>query len=81
MGQMDGIWNIFGEFVIWGKVQRRGVDVSPPEIGSRDGVLCIGGISKIYAELRRELGRGNLRWGFFGGLGGFPREGVRRGDT
>jgi hypothetical protein len=28
----------------WNAVQRRGADVFPPEIGSRDGVFVLGGI-------------------------------------
>jgi hypothetical protein len=52
-----GIWN-FG-----GTVQRRGVHVNTPEIGSREGVFCFGGILGSHAELRRELG-----WEFLGQL-------------
>jgi hypothetical protein len=61
-------------------VQRRGVHVSPPKIGSRDGQMCFGGILRIHADLRRELDWGNLNWDFFEGLLGDPREGLRRGD-
>jgi hypothetical protein len=32
-------------------VQRRGVHVNIPETGSRDGEICIGGISEFHADL------------------------------
>jgi hypothetical protein len=32
-------------------VQRRGVHVFPPEIGSRDGGIVFGGIQGFYADL------------------------------
>jgi hypothetical protein len=41
-------------------VQRRGVRVSPLKIGSRDGVLCFGGILENHADLRRDCFWGNL---------------------
>jgi hypothetical protein len=49
--------------------QRRGADVSVPEIGSRGEVLCFGGILGIHAELRRELSWGNWNLVVFGFLG------------
>jgi hypothetical protein len=63
----------------FGVGQRRGADVSVPKIGSRDGLLCIGGILGIYAVLRREIGWGNLSLMFFGVLLGVPREGTEEG--
>jgi hypothetical protein len=49
----------------WDLVQRRGARVFSPEIGSRDGVFCLGEFLGFYAELRRDFEWGNLRWGFF----------------
>jgi hypothetical protein len=43
-----------------GTVQRRGVHVKTPEIGSRDAQKCFWGNLGFYAELRREL-----FWGFW----------------
>jgi hypothetical protein len=60
-------------FDFWRKVQRRGTDVSTPEIGSRGAIKCFGGILRFHAELRRELKWGNLVWVFFGVLLGEPR--------
>jgi hypothetical protein len=60
-------------------VQRRGAHVFPPEIGSRVGLNVFGGIWDFYAELRRELFWGNLKWEFFWGLGGFPRGPIEEG--
>jgi hypothetical protein len=54
MGQLDGTWKVFGKLGILGPGQRRGVHVKIPEIGSRDGEKCFGGIMGFYAELRRE---------------------------
>jgi hypothetical protein len=71
---IEKIWGL--EF--WeGGFQRRGADVSVPEIGSRVGQKCFGGISGIYADSRRELKWGNLNlsfarvstWGRWGGGG------------
>jgi hypothetical protein len=42
------------------EVQRRGVHVNPPKIGSRAGELCFGGILRFYADLRRECIWGNF---------------------
>jgi hypothetical protein len=45
----------FGKFlrflVFEEEFQRRGVHVNVPEIGSRDGETCFGGIFRFYAEL------------------------------
>jgi hypothetical protein len=61
------------------EVQRRGARVSTPKIGSRDGGIVFGGISKIYADLRREYYWGNLKWGFFEVLLVGPRGSVEEG--
>jgi hypothetical protein len=53
--------------------QRRGAHVSVPEIGSRAALFCFGGILGSYADLRREFEWGNLKLGFFEGLGVVPR--------
>jgi hypothetical protein len=63
----------FWEFGFWRKFQRRGTHVNTPELGSRGGDFCLGGILRFYAELRRELFRGNLNWCFFEVVGGDPR--------
>jgi hypothetical protein len=55
IGSTEGIWKDFGNFVILGVGQRRGADVKLPEIGSRVGELCFGGIYGFYAVLRREF--------------------------
>jgi hypothetical protein len=56
-------WRWFGKFLRFGifekRVQRRGADVSVPEIGSRGALLCFGGILGFYAVLRRDLFWGN----------------------
>jgi hypothetical protein len=54
-GQCREFGKFEGFLEFWGKVQRRGVHVKPPEIGSRDGVLCFWGNLRIHAELRRNL--------------------------
>jgi hypothetical protein len=41
--------------------------------------MCFGGILGFHAELRRELGRGNLKWGFFGVLLVDPRRSTEEG--
>jgi hypothetical protein len=46
------------------RVQRRGTHVNTPEIGSRDGGKCFGGILEFYAELPREFG-GEFKVGNF----------------
>jgi hypothetical protein len=61
-------------------VQRRGGRVSTPKIGSRVGVFVFGGILGIHADLRREFGWGNLKFGFFGVLVEGPREVSEEGD-
>jgi hypothetical protein len=53
--------------------------VNPPKIGSRVGVLYIGGILRVYADLRREIKWGNLKWGFFGVLLVCPRRTIEEG--
>jgi hypothetical protein len=62
-----------------GQIQRRGTHVSTPEIGSRVGELCFGGISGIYADLRRELFWGEFEIGVFGVLLGVPTWGCEEG--
>jgi hypothetical protein len=69
----------FGVLFFWRKFQRRGVHVNILEKGSRGAGKCSGGISRIYAELRRELLWGNLSWGFFGFLVGVPRRVTEEG--
>jgi hypothetical protein len=64
-----------------GAGQRRGTHVSTPEIGSRVGLFCFGGILGFYAELRRKLEWGNLRLGFFEVLGVSPRGFTEEGGT
>jgi hypothetical protein len=44
LGQMNGIWELFGELGFFEAGQRRGVHVSTPKNGSRGGFLCFGGI-------------------------------------
>jgi hypothetical protein len=73
MGQLEVDWKVFWGLGILGAGQRRGVHVNIPEIGSRVGVFCFGGILGFYAELRRELVWGNLKLGFFEVLGVSPR--------
>jgi hypothetical protein len=51
MGQMGEIGKEFWVVWFWGKIQRRGVHVSPPKRGSRAGELCFGGILGFNAEL------------------------------
>jgi hypothetical protein len=63
----------------FGVRQRRGAHVSVPKIGSRDGVLCFGGILGVYADLRREIGWGNLDLMFFSVLLVGPREAIEEG--
>jgi hypothetical protein len=61
---MDEIWEDFWVWIFEEEIQRRGVHVNVPEIGSRAREFCFGGIQRFYAELRRELFRRNLNWGF-----------------
>jgi hypothetical protein len=63
----------------WEVVQRRGAHVNPLKIGSRDGELRFGGILRNHAVLRREYCWGNLKMGFFGVVGGTPRESCEEG--
>jgi hypothetical protein len=80
LGQTEGTWKLFGKLVFWGNRQRRGTDVSVPKIGSRDGLLCFGGIQRFYAELRRELRWGNFDLVIFEVLPVGPREVIEEGD-
>jgi hypothetical protein len=75
-----GFGNFLGFGFFEGQVQRRGVHVNTPKIGSRVGGNCFGGILGFYAVLRRESFRGNLNWGFFGGLVVGPRGFIEEGD-
>jgi hypothetical protein len=70
---------IFWVEILGRPVQRRGVRVNTPEIGSRDGEFSFGGILDIYAELRRDLNWRNLKVGFFGVLVEVPRGGWEEG--
>jgi hypothetical protein len=69
----------FRRFGFFGAGQRRGAHVSVPKIGSRDGVLCFGGILGTHADLRREIVWGNFNLLFFWSLGGSPRESIEEG--
>jgi hypothetical protein len=60
-GQLAEIGLRFLDWDFWEAVQRRGGGVNIPEIGSRDGVLCLGGIFGNHADLRRELYWGNFK--------------------
>jgi hypothetical protein len=44
LGVLDESWIGFENLRIWGQVQRRGARVNTPEIGSRVGEFCFGGI-------------------------------------
>jgi hypothetical protein len=44
LGELDGVWELLGIWKFGGTVQRRGVRVSLPKIGSRGDVLFFGGI-------------------------------------
>jgi hypothetical protein len=79
IGGLAENWNYFKEFGFGGKVRRRGTHVNVPEIGSRVGKLCIWGNSSFYAELRREIGWGNLDWVDFGRVGGWWYVGKEEG--
>jgi hypothetical protein len=76
---LAGFGNFLNDWNFLGVGQRRGTHVSVPKIGSRDGLLCFGGIWGVYAELRREFGWGNLNLGFFWVLVGSPRGGIEEG--
>jgi hypothetical protein len=65
--------------VIWGNFSRRGTHVNTPKIGSRVGEIVFGGISEIYADLRRESFGRNLKLSFFGVLVVVPRGAVEEG--
>jgi hypothetical protein len=82
MGEFRGFvrgfnW-IFG-WDFWNVVQRRGVHVNIPEIGSRDGGICFGGILWFYAVLRRECFGRNLDLGFFWFLFEYLRDSLEEG--
>jgi hypothetical protein len=64
-----------------GRVQRRGVHVNIPEIGSRGDAFCIGGILGFYADLRRELDWGNWELVFLEFWSGLHVSLLRRGDN
>jgi hypothetical protein len=68
-------------FEVWGKVQRRGVHVNTPKIGSRVGGNCFGGILRFHAELRREFEGGIGNWSVLGFLGGKLTWEGRRGGS
>jgi hypothetical protein len=53
--QLRGVEMIFGSGIFEGSLQRRGVDVKPLEIGSREGQKCSWRNLGIHAELRRGL--------------------------
>jgi hypothetical protein len=57
-----------------GTVQRRGAHVNTLKTGSRGEDFCFGGISGVYAKLRRECVWGNFDLGVFVFLGGCSRE-------
>jgi hypothetical protein len=78
-GQLREFGKVFGELGFGGEVQRRGVHVNTPKIGSRVGQMCFGGILEIHAVLRRDLFWGNLFWGFLGVLLGVPRSATEEG--
>jgi hypothetical protein len=63
---MEGIRKVFENWNFWRVGQRRGAHVRIPEIGSRVGLFCFGGIIGFYAELRREFVWGNLKLDFLG---------------
>jgi hypothetical protein len=54
MGQLDGTWKDFEGLGFFEAGQRRGADVSVLKIGSRDELLCFGGIWGSHADLRRK---------------------------
>jgi hypothetical protein len=43
LGQLEEIWKKFWEIGFLRVGQRRGTHVNVPKIGSRDGLLCLGG--------------------------------------
>jgi hypothetical protein len=76
---MNGNWNFLGIGFFGTQVQRRGVHVNIPKIGSRVGAFCFGENLGFCAELRRELRGGNWNLGTFWGLGGSPRRCTEEG--
>jgi hypothetical protein len=61
------------------ELQRRGVHVKPPKIGSRGGVFVHRRNLRFHAVLRREFSWGVLFSVIFGILGGGPRGCVEEG--
>jgi hypothetical protein len=43
-GQLKENWKVLSDWNFGGNVRRRGTHVNTPEIGSRDGEKCSGGI-------------------------------------
>jgi hypothetical protein len=83
MGEFRGFVRGFNWIFGWdfrNEVQRRGVHVNIPEIGSRDGGICFGGILWFYAVLRRECFGRNLDLGFFWFLFEYLRDSLEEGD-
>jgi hypothetical protein len=76
---LNGIWELFEDLGFFGVGQRRGARVNIPEIGSRDGVLCFGGILGNHAVLRRDSVWGNFNLEFFEVLGVGPRGSIEEG--
>jgi hypothetical protein len=76
---LDEFWKDFEELEFLEAGQRRGAHVNTLKIGSRDGVLCIGGILGFYADLRREFIWGNLDLTFFDVLLVVPRRCIEEG--
>jgi hypothetical protein len=79
LGQLNGIWELFGKLGFFGAGQRRGAHVSIPKIGSRGELLCFGGILGFHADLRRELIWRNFKLELFGVLLSDPRRCVEEG--
>jgi hypothetical protein len=75
VGNGRGFW----PWIFWTQVQRRGVHVNTPKIGSRVGEFCFGGILGFCAELRRETFGGNFKLDLFGDLLVVPRECTEEG--
>jgi hypothetical protein len=77
IGQLAGFGLGIGDLSFGGTGRRRGADVKPLKIGSRDGGFCIWGNLGFCAELRRNWG---LEFWFAWELVGCYVGGVRRGD-
>jgi hypothetical protein len=76
---LDKSWKFFEWIGFLGQVQRRGTHVNIPELGSRVGAFCFGGILRVHADLRREFWWGDLGLGFFEDLLGDPRSSIEEG--